>query len=388
MLKKITLADNTIEQSELDNLCLWLKQGHNLTKGPLCHEFEKAFSEWQGTKYSVFVNSGSSANLLMIQALKEGSYLRNNIVIAPAVSWVTTVSPLLQLGFDVKLCECDPNDLGLDIEHFEELCVKHHPSLVILVHVLGHSNQINQIKEICFEHNILLLEDSCEALGSQYSGKKLGSHGKAGSFSFYYGHHMSTIEGGMVITDDKNLFNLMKSIRSHGWGRDVPQQVHEQWKKNYDIDEFRDLYTFYYSGFNLRSTDVNAFLGLSQLNKIDSIVKKRAANYQLYSEQLAEFWHQTSDTETISSFAFATLVKNRLEVYKHMTNQNVEIRPLICGNIGLHPFWSKQKGLCSLPNADKIHHNGLYLPNHFNLSFKDIYRICESFKEIAKPFAI
>lgn len=374
----IKLADNTIDSSELYQLCDWIKEGNRLTKGPVCLEFENEFSEWQGSKYSVFVNSGSSANLLMVQALLEGDYLRNKVVIAPAVSWVTTVTPLMQLGFDVKLCDCDTRDLGLDVAHFEKLCAEHRPAMVILVHVLGHVNQMAKIVEICERYDVLLIEDSCEALGSTLDSKKLGSIGKAGSFSFYYGHHISTIEGGMVVTDDEELYHLMLSIRSHGWGRDVPDAVHQDWKSDYQIDEVRDLYTFFYSGFNLRSTDLNAVLGLSQVRKLDEIVRIREENFRIYEKGLSRFWKQQSDTEILSSFAYAIIVEDRLGLYQFLKSKNIETRPLICGNIGLHPFWIKKNGKTSLPNADIVHHNGLYLPNHANLKSEEIRYICDA----------
>lgn len=377
----IKLADNTIESSELDQLCDWIKEGNRLTKGPVCLEFENEFSKWQGSRYSVFVNSGSSANLLMVQALLEGGYLRNKVVIAPAVSWVTTITPLMQLGFDVKLCDCDSRDLGLDVAHFEKLCAEHRPAMVILVHVLGHANQMAKIQDICERYDVLLVEDSCEALGSTLDTKKMGSIGKAGSFSFYYGHHISTIEGGMVVTDDEELYHLMLSIRSHGWGRDVPDAVHLAWKSDYQIDEVRDLYTFFYSGFNLRSTDLNAVLGLSQIKKLDQIVRIREENFKTYEAGLTDFWKQQSDTDTLSSFAYAILVKDRLSLFQLLRSKNIETRPLICGNIGLHPFWIKKNGKTSLPNADIVHYNGLYLPNHANLSAAEIVYICEAVHE-------
>lgn len=386
MMKPVSLANNTIEKSELENLSSWILTGKRLTKGPLCQKFEQSFSKWQGSKYGVFVNSGSSANLLIAQALLEAKRLQNKTIIAPAVSWVTTVTPFIQLGYDVQLCDCNKTDLGLDVDHLKQLCREFKPSAVILVHVLGHSCQIDMIKQICEEYNCLLIEDSCEALGSIAYGKKLGSHGLAGSFSFYYGHHISTVEGGMVVTDDEALYHIMLSIRSHGWGRDIPIDVHERWKSDYGIDEVRDLYTFYYSGFNLRSTDLNAFLGLSQLEKLDSICVKRAKNFELYCNHLTDFFIQTSLTSLISNFAYGTLVKNRSEVYSYLKNNEIESRPLICGNLGLHPFWVKSFGKLSLKNADVVHEKGIYLPNHFNLSESDIRRVCYAFKKIAEPY--
>ncbi|OHE73896.1 MAG: aminotransferase DegT [Verrucomicrobia bacterium GWC2_42_7] len=317
-------------------------------------------------------------------ALSEGGYLRNKKVVAPAVSWCTTVTPFIQLGFDVSLCDCDRNDLGFDIQHFEDLCKKERPALAILVHVLGHANQMDKILDICKRYDVLLLEDSCEALASTHKGCKCGSMGLAGSFSFYYGHHISTIEGGMVVTDDEKLYNLMLSIRSHGWGRDVSKSYHDAWTKEYNIDEIRDLYTFYYSGFNLRSTDLNAFIGLSQLKKIDEYAKIRQGNWKCYSEHLKDFWSQTSESDFVSHFAYGILVENRLEVYKHLISKGIECRPLICGNIGQHPFWVKKYGPTNLPMANIVHEFGLYLPNHARLTPEEIKYISDELKKVAK----
>lgn len=187
-----------------------------------------------------------------------------------------------------------------------------------------------------------------------------------------------------MVTDDEYLYNLMLSIRSHGWGRDVDRVYHDRWSEKYGVDEVRDLYTFYYPGFNLRSTDLNAFIGLSQLEKIDSICKKRHDNFNIYAKRLNEFWIQNSQTEFLSSFAFGVLVENRLEVYKHLSSKGIETRPLICGNLGRHPFWMNKNGELSLPNADVVHNYGLYLPNHCYLTESDIFHVCDTFLEVAK----
>jgi CDP-6-deoxy-D-xylo-4-hexulose-3-dehydrase len=386
-VKNYPLAESTISKSELYDLSKWLLKDNQLTKGRLTVKFEKKFSKYLNRKYSIFVNSGSSANLLMASALVESGKLKNNIVIAPAVSWVTTVTPFMQLNFKVKLCDCDCNNLGLDINHFEYLCKKYNPGVAILVNVLGHPNHIDEIKKICKKYKVFLLEDSCESLGTFIKKKVLtGSISSCSSFSFYYGHHISTIEGGMVTTNDFDLYNIMLSIRSHGWARDIDKKLEKKLRKKYKIDSFRNLYTFYYPGYNLRSTDLNAFLGLSQLKKINKIGNVRQKNFRIYSKHLPEFWHQKSSTNLLSSFAFGTLVKNRMEVYKYLKNFNIETRPLICGNIGRHPFWTNKNTLDSkLKNANIIHDYGLYLPNHFNLKEKDIIFICKKFKEIAIP---
>ena len=385
-MHKITLVKDTISQFELKKLSKWLLEGNKLTKDKLTVKFEEKFSNYLGSKFSVFLNSGSSANLLMIYSLLESGKLKNKNAVVSSVSWVTTVSPLIQLGFNISLSDCDNNDLGVDLNHFEYLCKKKKPSVAIIVNVLGHSNKIFEIIKICKKYNVILLEDSCEALGSSINKKKLGSFGTAGSFSFYYGHHISTIEGGMVVTDDVELYNTMLSIRSHGWGRDLMLKQKLLLKKKHNIDQIRDLYTFYYPGFNLRSTDLNAFLGIEQLKKINKISLKRQKNFFYYKNLLSQYWSQSSLANIISSFAFGTLISNRLTTYKHLRKHNIESRPLICGNIGRHPFWIKKFGIAKLTNADQIHEHGIYLPNNYNLSHKEIEYITDKFKEVAIPY--
>ncbi len=384
--KEIKLAEDTISKIELENLGEWVKTSNKLTKGPLTVEFEKKLSNYIGSKYSVMVNSGSSANLLMIYALLEGGYLNNKRAIIPAVSWITTLSPFIQLGFEPHLCDADPNDLGLDINHFEKLCKEIKPSIAILVHVLGHPNKMEEISEICTKYNVILIEDACEALGSEYNNVKTGNLSKCGSFSFYYGHHISTIEGGAVTTSDKKLYNLMLSIRSHGWARDIESDLRSEWKENYNIDDFREYYTFYYPGYNLRSSDLNAFIGISQLDKMEEIVKTRQKNFGLYKSLLGnKFWCQQSNFSTLSSFAYGIFVKNRLEVYNFLKKNGIESRPLICGSMGRQPFWIKKYGELHLRVSDLVHDNGIYLPNHLKMDENKIRFVCEKFVEVAEP---
>lgn len=379
------LVKNTISKNEIKKLSEWLLKGQKLTKGKLTLKFENNFSKYLNRKYSIFVNSGSSANLLMLSALIESQNLKNKIAIVPAVSWSTSVSPFMQLNFDIKLCDCNNKNLGLDINHFEYLCKKFKPSVALMVNVLGHSNDENEIKKICKKYNVALLEDSCEAIGTNYKNKTIGTTGVTSSFSFYYGHHISTIEGGMVTTDDYKLYNLMLSIRSHGWSRDLDKKFQNKLIKRYDIDDFRNLYTFYYAGYNFRSTDLNAFLGINQLKKINKISRIRNINFQTYKKNLNIFWTQKSLSSVISSFAYGTIVENRSEVFNYLKRFKIESRPLICGNIGRHPFWIKKFGINKLKNADIIHDYGLYLPNNFDLKKKDINFISQKFSEVAIP---
>jgi len=385
-MKQIKLTDNTISLKNINSLINWLKKNPKLTKGNLTIQFEKLFSKWLNRKYSIFVNSGSSANLLIAQGLLEARMLRNKTVIAPAVSWVTTVTPFMQMGYNVKLCDCDKSNLGLDVNHLEKLCKKYKPSLLILVHVLGHANNMKVIKEICSKYKIKIIEDTCEALGSTYENKKLGNLGLASSFSFYYGHHISTIEGGMLTLDDKKLYNVLLSIRSHGWGRDLDKNERQRLEKKFSIDKVRSLYSFYYSGFNLRSTDLNAFIGIQQMKALSNKIKIRFKNFKIFSKYLSNFWNQKSDSKIVSNFGFAMMVRNRSELFSFLKKNKIESRPLICGNMGEQPFWIKKYKKTKLPNAEKVHKYGLYLPNHENLSEKQVKFICDKVNYKAKSF--
>lgn len=383
----IRLAENTISQEELIALAQWIPTTPQLTKGPLVVEFEKKFADYIGAKHCVMVNSGSSANLLMAYSLLEGNYLKNKKVVVPAVSWITTLSPFLQFGFEVLLCDSNDKNLGVDTAELEQLFIKENPSLLIIVHVLAHLNDMDEINRLCEKYNVLLIEDACEALGtSNTDNKRAGNLSLAGSFSFYYGHHISTIEGGAVTTNDTKLYNLMLSIRSHGWSRDVDGFYKEQWKNEYSIDEVREFYAFYYPGFNLRSTDLNAFLGLSQLDRMNEIVSVRQNNYNLYIKYLeGKYWKQESQFNQLSSFAFGTFVENREEVFNHLKKNNIEVRPLICGSMGKQPFWIKKFGHKPLKVADVVHDYGLYLPNHLYIDEEKIKFITDKFKEVAIP---
>lgn len=383
----IKLAHNTIEDKDYEILINFLKKRRYLNQSKVTKQFEKNFSKKVGTKYSTFVNSGSSANLLIAQTLLEGNFLKNKIAILPSVSWATTVSPFLQLGYKVILCDCDNDNLGMNISHLERLCKKFNPGLLVIVNVLGHANDISKILKLKSKYNFQLIEDNCESLGSKFKAKSLGSYGLASSHSFYFGHHISTIEGGMVSSSDNNFYNISSSIRAHGWSRDMETNYKKKLEKKYGIDEFKSFFTFYYSGLNIRSTDLNARLGIEQLKKIDKISKIRHLNFKRYKNQLPNFWSQKSGLDLISSFGYATFVKNRLEVYKLLKSKKIQTRPLICGNMGQQPFLKKRsfrnKDLVNSKYVDKY---GIYLPNHANLKFKDIDYVSRVFKKIAEPF--
>jgi len=362
----IPLAADTIDRSDIEALAAWVLAGKRLTKGPETAALEREFAQRIGTTHAVFVNSGSSANLLMVAALKESGRLRNNVAIAPAVSWVTTVSPFLQLGFETHLCDADPVTLGLDIAHLRTLFERHEPSVLIL-----------------------LLEDACEALGSiDEAGRHLGSIGLSGSFSLYYGHHLSTIEGGMVVTDDDEFHRLLVALRSHGWSRDLEPAVQHALAQSHGIDEFRNLYTFYHAGYNLRSTDLQAFIGRRQLQRLDAVSDSRARIAAQYRDALPGFFHQSSAATLVSEFAFGTLVEDPSGTAARLRAAGVESRPLICGNIGRHPFWTHRFGAAPLAIADQIHDHGMYLPIHASMTTEQVSYVTDAFHSFAQPYEL
>jgi CDP-4-dehydro-6-deoxyglucose reductase, E1 len=376
-MNKIDLVKDTIDGDDIKKLISWLETNPRLTKGELNVKFEKEWSEWLGKKFSVFVNSGSSANLAAVYALLLSGKLRNNKIVVPAVSWVTTVTPAVQFGMEPIMCECDEDNLGLNIEHLKQIIKEHDPSSIILVHVLGFPNHMNEIVELCKEHDIRLIEDTCESIGSEYEGKKLGTFGDLSTFSFYFGHHMSTIEGGMISTDDEELYHILLSIRSHGWDRDLPKSKQIELREKYNIGDFRSLYTFYYPGFNLRATDLQAFIGLEQLKKLDLIVKNRNLNYQKYHEGIKnnEWKINPPKDSFISNFSYPVITKNIKELVEKLTENNVECRPLICGSINEHPFWYERYGKQDLPISKKVHEYGLYLPNNHQMTVEEIDKV-------------
>ena len=383
---KYKLAEDTISKPEIKKLSNWLIKGKRLTQHVNVNKFQKDFSKYLNVKNSIFVNSGSSANLLIAQSLIESGLLKNKNIIAPTLSWATTVAPFIQLGYNVKLCDTNFKDLGLCTNHLEYLCKKFKPSLIILVHVLGHANDMKKILSICNKYKIFLIEDTCEALGSSIKTKKLGSFGIASSFSFYYGHHISTIEGGMACTNNNTLANIMKSVRSHGWLRDFSEHEKNKIIRKNKISNFQSKFSFIYSGFNVRSTEINAYLGISQLKKINNISKVRHNNYKIYSNYLNKFHFQNCSTSLLSSFGFATMVENREEVFEHLSHKGIECRPIIAGNISDQLFWKKFSKKQKFHNAELIHKYGLYLPNHAKLNKKDIIYISKEFLRKAKKF--
>lgn len=375
---KYYLAEDTIDRQDIDKLAEWLKTYPRLTQGRLTLEFEEKWGRWLGRKYSVFCNSGSSANLLMYYALFVSGRLKNKKVIVPSTGWVTSVVPAIQFGFEPVMCESDPDTFGLDLNCLESLVKKHHPAAVMLVQVLGIPHKMKALAALKEKYGFFLMEDTCAAIGSQSYGKKLGSFGDLAAFSFYFGHQASTIEGGMVSTDDKKFYDLLLMLRSHGWSKDLDEETHQALVQRYEVDDFNRPFVFYEPGFNLRSTDLNAFIGLGQIEKLDGSASRRFENHLLYKKRLEkEFIVQKWEDPqaVVSSIHFCAVAKDREErraVIQTLTKNGVETRIFSAANLGLHPFWFNRYGKSSFPVADRLYSAGFFLPNHPSLKLEDV----------------
>jgi len=371
------LAEDTIDRQDIDRLIGWLKTYPRLTKDKVTVEFEQRWSEWLGRPYSVNCNSGSSANLLMYYALLLSGRLKNKKVIVPSVGWVTTIAPAIQFGFEPIMCEADPDTFGLDLNHLEELLKTHRPATVVLVQVLGVPHKMQEMQALKEKYGFILLEDACAAIGATYRGYKVGTFGDMASFSFYFGHQMSTIEGGMVSTDDKTFNDLLRMLRSHGWSKDLDPATHQAMVIKYGIDDFHSPFVFYEPGFNLRSTDLNAFIGVGQIEKLDWMTARRVENHGLYKRRLGEKFtiqrcDASSQVSSISFGAVAASTEQRRSIVKALVANGIETRIFSAGNLGLHPFWYDRYGKSSFPVADRIHHCGFFLPNNPSLTQPDI----------------
>lgn len=344
----IRLAEDTIDKQDIDALCEWLQGMPRLTKGELTWKFEKKFAEYIGRKYAVFVNSGSSANLLALECAN----IDKNIAL-PRICWATDYAPLKQLGYTVTLIDCLP-DYTVD----PVAVIKSGVKSVLAINALGFLPDY----ELLERFGIQIVEDSCECIGSQRFNKKTGQFGEVSTFSFYYGHHMTTIEGGMICTDDNIAYEKMLRKRSHGWNRDVPG-----WKPT----NFNDNFTFHELGYNLRSTDLQAFLGLRQLDKIDNINLKRFENYELYCKLLNE----KEEKYIVSNFAFPIMTDKRKTLIENLEKNEIECRPIIAGDIAKQVMVSEPVEGKSF--AEQVHQEGLYVPNHHNLTREDIEKVCQ-----------
>ena len=372
-----SLSADTWDQKEFLAIAKVLKT-KLMTQGKKVKEFEKNFSKYLGTKYSVMVNSGSSANLLMIASLfytkdKNKKLKRGDEVIVPSLGWSTSYFPLQQYGLKLKFVDVDLNTLNFDLDQLSKAISKK-TKLIFAINICGNSNEFSKILKMIKNKNIILLEDNCESLGAKYNKKKTGTYGLMSSSSFYYSHHISTIEGGMISTNQKELYQILMSLRSHGWIRDLPSRNEI---KNKSKDNFKNSFSFLLPGYNLRSTEINAAAGIEQLKKLSFLIKQRRKNAYFYQKLFkdSKFILQ-KEIGYSSSFWLTFIIKKGFKIkrdslIKKLKNAGVECRPIVSGNFIKNNVckYLNFKVYGKLKNADYISKNGFAIGNsHEDLS--------------------
>lgn len=367
----------------------FIRSAKQLSFGSECQSFEINFAKWQGRKHSVFLNSGSSANLAVIQALLNLGRIRiGDLVGFSALTWSTNVMPLLELGLQATPIDVELDTLNASSKKLLEVLKKKNLKVLFLTNLLGFCDDIEIIRQICHKQNIILLEDNCESLGTVYKKKKLGNYGLASTFSFYVGHHMSTIEGGAVCTDDEELATMLRLVRAHGWDRNLSLAKQNTIRNKFNVNStFYSRYTFYELGYNLRATEINGFLGNVQLRYADEINQKRRDNFfaiapLIYAQTKRYYPVKYDHIEFLSNFAIPVICRSRAirDELVEKCEGKIEIRPVVGGDITAQPFFaSHAEGTVLCPNARLIHEQGLYFGNNPELTKKEKQEIVAIF---------
>lgn len=377
----LELASNTFDGAELRAAMQVLESGM-FTMGAKTMEFERRFAERIGHGLQgVMVNSGSSANLLLIAGLVQiGDLKPGRTVFAPALTWPTTITPLLQYGMKVVLVDCDPVTLQMDANQLRRAVVEHGDGqAVFCAHIMGNACDMDPIQHICDQRGLLLIEDCCEALGTEYKGKTVGNHGSGATFSFFFSHHISTMEGGMVVTGNSALAEAMRSLRAHGWIRDASAETKAVLAQRYPELDQRFLFTGL--GYNLRPTDIQAAIGLEQLKKLGGFLESRAAVERSMRQIVNEHLWLCAISPTAGSkpawFAFPVLLDGeRRALSSSLEESGIQTRPIVGGNLAEHPaFQGKVVSYNGTPQASYVQRHGLYWglhPNVTHLQLRDL----------------
>ncbi|MBM3256799.1 MAG: DegT/DnrJ/EryC1/StrS aminotransferase family protein [Candidatus Liptonbacteria bacterium] len=362
------LQENILEGGDIEVLVNFIRSTARFTQFEKVREFERAWSAWQGSKYSVFVNSGSSANLLMMSAMKEKyGWDDKDEIIVPAVTWITNITPVLQCGLTPVFVDVNLTDLSFDYEKIERV-ITPKTRAIFITHLLGVPADMKRLRKLAEARDIKLMEDCCEAHGATVDGVKVGSLSSCGSFSFYWGHHMTTVEGGMICTDDEDIYRLCVLKRSHGLARELPESYHSAHKEKHPDIDFQFL--FLTEGYNVRNTELHAVLGIEQLKHLDRYIRIRNENHRKFLEILApykEFLHFSTFREGTSSFSLPFLFhkKEHKEAFQaKIRKAGIESRPVISGNLMRQPFLKKFAHPSQFPNAEFVHEHGFYIGNN------------------------
>lgn len=379
------------EEEVKKKLASFIVRTKKLSIGEECRKFEREFARWQGRKYCVMVNSGSSANLAIVQALLNlGKIKKGDYVGFSSVTWSTNVMPLIQLGLIPISIDVELDTLNVSSKKLLAILKKYPLKMFFLTNLLGFCDDIDKIKQICDQRKIILIEDNCESLGTIYRGKKLGNFGLASTFSFYVGHHLSTIEGGAVCTDNSTLEMMLQIVRAHGWDRNLTEEKQLKIRIKHGVNEtFYCRYTFYDLGYNLRTTEIQGFIGNIQLEHIGEIIRKRQDNFMkmaipIYALKERYYPVRFDHIDFLSNFAVPLICRSRAirdELVKKCKNR-VEIRPMVGGDMMMQPFFKKyfrEFSELDRSNARLIHEQGLYFGNNPELTQEEIKTILDVF---------
>ena len=345
-------------------------ESRNFTMGKEVLEFEKMAAKYFGSKYCVMVNSGSSANLIAVGALIFSNKIeKGDEIIVPAVSWSTTYHPLQQYGLKLRFVDIDLETLNYDLIQLEK-SITSKTKLIFVVNLLGNNNDFKKIESICRRHKIEYIEDNCESMGSKYNNQFSGTFGLMGTFSTFYSHHLSTMEGGFVLTNDDEIFQILKSLRAHGWTRNIQEGYPFFTKRK---DPFYDKFDFVLPGYNLRPIEFEAAIGKEQLLKLDHITSLRKKNANYYISKMRKFHDILIQKEIGQSswFGFSMILKNKLrdkreDLVKYLEANGIETRPIVAGNFTLNSCiqYFDYEIPYNLLNADYLHENGLFVGNN------------------------
>lgn len=370
-----SLASSTWDEKELAAIQTVI-DSDMFTMGKHVAEYEKQFAEFFGSKYALMVSSGSTANLLMIAAMfftkdESRKLKRGDEIIVPAVSWSTTYFPLQQYGLKVKFVDIDRETLNIDLEQLAS-AITDKTKAVLCVNLLGNPNDFDKIANLIEGRNITLLEDNCESMGATYQGKQAGTFGLMGTFSSFFSHHIATMEGGCVVTDDKELYHILLAIRAHGWTRNLPKENLVSGVKSDDF--FEEAFKFVLPGYNVRPIEMSGAIGIEQLKKLPEFIKNRQENAELFVQlfEKHEYIQIQIQTGKSSWFGFSLVIRedspfSREELIEKLQKNSIECRPIVTGNFlknkeVLEYFDYEVFG--SLDNAEYIDKHGLFVGNH------------------------
>jgi CDP-6-deoxy-D-xylo-4-hexulose-3-dehydrase len=369
------LASNTWGSEELDAILRVMKSGH-YTMGAEVKKFEAQFAEFFGSKYAVMTNSGSSANLIAIAALAlNPKYKNKGNIIVPAVSWSTTYFPIHQWGYKLRFVDVDPHTFNIDPQKVRE-AIDEDTAAVFTVNLLGNPSNLKELKDICDETGIVLLEDNCESLGASELGSYCGAVGEMGTFSFFFSHHMQTMEGGMVLTNDSLTYEYLKSLRAHGWIRDMSPDSELYTKSG---DPFEDSFKFILPGYCVRPLEMSGAIGQAQLVKWPNMLEMRRSNAAFAKEIFGRISGIRIQKENhISSwFGFGLVLEGHLkgrrkEIIQLLAENGVETRPIVAGNFMRNPVINllSWDSVGTFESTDDLHYNGFFIGND-SIDLKD-----------------